>query len=102
MGGRKRHPGSGGAVECQAVGGDGVPESGQPDHRDCGGGRRRIRTGESWRSDRRDMEAGGGQPAFSGNAGVQKIFPEQTVRRTEAAGRHCRSHRHGAEVHRPG
>ena len=41
---------------------NGVSESGQPDYRNSCGGRCRVRTGESWCSDRRDLAAGREEP----------------------------------------
>ena len=60
---------------------DGISESGQPDHRNGGRRRRRIRTGESGRAGGRDLEAGGRKPERCRNAGVSQVFPKQAFRR---------------------
>ena len=43
---------TGASVGCQTVGGNGISESGQSDHRNSCGRRCRIRSGEPWSSNR--------------------------------------------------
>ena len=67
MGGWKGHEGRGESMGCQTDSRNGVSESGQPDYRNSCGGRCRVRTGESWCSDRRDLAAGREEPVCGRN-----------------------------------
>ena len=73
-------------LEYPADGRDGVPESGQPDHRQRGGRGRGLWPGKPGRAVAGNLGSGAGEPPGSGNAGIPAPFAQPVCPAARSSG----------------